>query len=101
MEVAEAGEVDDALVDPRVVLHRARAERVKAGVDAEGARRELREVTDELGLGDLGEPGRPLATKLLGELGDGRRPRRQARRPSALLRLLVDQLHAARASASR
>ena len=37
MEVAEAREPARALVDARVVLHRAGAERVEAGVDAEVA----------------------------------------------------------------
>ena len=41
VKVAEAGEGDDALVDARVVLHRAAAERVEAGVDAEVAIGEL------------------------------------------------------------
>jgi len=41
VEVAEAGEPDDPLVDARVVLHRARAERVEARVDPEVPRREL------------------------------------------------------------
>ena len=40
VEVAKAGQVDDPLVDPRVVLHRAGAERVEAGVDPERARRD-------------------------------------------------------------
>src|SRR4029450_2036827 len=39
VEIAEAGEVHDSLVDPRVVLHRAGAERGEAGVDAGRARR--------------------------------------------------------------
>ena len=39
VQVAEAGRTDDALVDARVVLHRAGAERVEAGVDAEVPRR--------------------------------------------------------------
>src|SRR2546423_1212713 len=44
VQVAEAGEADDALVDARIVLHRAGAERVETGVDPEVAGRELREV---------------------------------------------------------
>jgi len=38
MQVAKAGQPDDALVHPRVVFHRAGAQWIKAGVDAEVAR---------------------------------------------------------------
>jgi hypothetical protein len=54
----EAGQTDDHLVDARVVLHRAGAEGIEAGVDAEVAGRELREVAHELRLRDLGQPRR-------------------------------------------
>ena len=50
-----------ALVDARVVLHRAGAERVEARVDAEGAVGERGEVADDLGLGELREARRPRA----------------------------------------
>ena len=100
MEVAEARQADEPLVDARVVLHRAGAERVEAGVDAEVAGRELGEVAEHLRLGELGEPRRRLA----GERRPGSRapagpasgtPR--PRRPGA--RLLVDQLHRLSSSA--
>src|SRR5262249_35655692 len=97
----EAGEVDDALVHARVVLHRARAERIEARVDTERAGREMREVADEFWLGDLGKPRWALATKVVRELGHRQRARRQARRAPALLRFLVDQLHPASTSARR
>src|SRR6202008_298965 len=96
---------------PRVVLHRARAERVEARVDAEVARRELGEVPDELELRHLGEPRSLLATEVRRDLR--RRWQllvtRQRRRSATALRLLVDQLHlsgphwatSARTSASR
>ena len=71
VQVAEAGQVHDALVDPRVVLHRARAERVEAGVDAEGARRDVREMTDELGLRDLGQARRRSRRSPSGRSGTG------------------------------
>ena len=61
MQVAEARMGDHPLVDARVVLHRARAERVEAGVDPERPRGELGEVANELGLGDFRQPGRRLA----------------------------------------
>jgi hypothetical protein len=101
MEILEAGQVDDPLVHARVVLHRAGPERIEAGVNAERPRREVREVADQLGLGDLGEPRRPLAPELVGHLRDGQVVAREARRTPALLRALVDQLHAASTSASR
>ena len=69
VQVAEAGMRDHSLVDARVVLHRAGAERVEARVDSERARRELGEVAHELGLGHLGQPRRLLAAKLVGEVG--------------------------------
>ena len=99
VQIAEAGQHDDALVDARVVLHRAAAERVEAGVDPEVARRELGEVADDLRLGELGQPRRLGAAELLGQLGRGQVVARQRRGAAARLRLLVDELHA-RTSAS-
>src|SRR5882757_7258090 len=95
MQVREARQRDDALVDARVVLHRARAQRVEAGVDPEVALRELREVADELELVNLGKPRRLGAPQLLRNLR-GRQAVvvRNRRRTTATLRLLVDQLHA-------
>ena len=54
----------DALVEPRVVLHRARAERVGAGVEVEVAPRDPVVVADDLGLGDLGQVGGLLAQQV-------------------------------------
>src|SRR6185436_13720303 len=68
MQVPEAGKIDYALVHARVVLHRARAERVEARVDTEGSVREGSEVPDKLRLRDLGQPGRTGAAKLLRHL---------------------------------
>ncbi len=67
VQVTKARQHDDALVDPRVVLHRARAERVEARVDAEGPIGERREVPDDLGLGELGQARGPLAPERLRE----------------------------------
>ena len=61
----------------------------------------LREVADELGLGDLGKARRALAAELLGDLRNRQIVGGEARSPAALLRPLVDQLHAASTSASR
>jgi hypothetical protein len=64
VEVAEAGQPPGAFVDARVVLHRAGAERVEAGVDAEVAVGERGDVADELRLGDLRQPRRMGAAEL-------------------------------------
>ena len=58
---AKPGSARGALVDARVVLHRARAERVEAGVDPEVAVGEVREVAHDLVLGQLGQARRLLA----------------------------------------
>src|SRR5918998_3335664 len=74
------GERRDALVEAGVVLHRARAERVEAGVEVEVAARDAVEVAHDLGLGDLGKlrralaalPGRDqLVERALGHIGVG------------------------------
>ena len=95
MERREAGERREPLVDARVVLHRAGAERIEAVVDAEVARRELGEVADELELGDLGQARRLLrGAAPRGTCASGRPSwRGMARRAAARLRLLVDELH--------
>ena len=82
---AKPGQRREALVDPRVVLHRAGAERVEAGVDAEVPGRELGEVPHELELRHLGQARGLRAAELLRQLG-GRRQvlvarQREARRP--------------------
>ena len=95
MEPREARERREPLVDPRVVLHRAGAERIEARVDAEVAGRELREVADELELRHLGEARRLGAAELVGKLRRRRQVlvARQRGCAAARLRLLVDQLH--------
>ena len=55
MQIAEPRQPPDALVDARVVLHRAAPERIEARVDTEGAVCERGDVTDELGLCELGQ----------------------------------------------
>ena len=97
MEVAEPGQAHEALVDPRVVFHRAGAERIEARVDPEVARRELGEVAQHLRLGELGEARRRAARERGGNLRHGQvRPRHREPAPAGL-RLLVDQLHGATA----
>ena len=92
VQAGVAGQRGDALVQLRVVLHRARAERVEAGVEVEVALGEPVVVADDLRLGDLGELGRLGAAEVLGqqvvlvrdvELGGDERA-------AAGLRLLVD-----------
>jgi hypothetical protein len=100
MEVAEAGQRHHALVHARVVLHRAGAERVEAGVDAERAVGEGCEMADDLGLGQLGEARRLPAAKLVRDLGRREVVARERSCPAALLRLLEDELHAASTAAS-
>src|SRR5262249_3583469 len=68
VQVAETGQRGQALVYPRVVLHRAGAERVEARVDAERAVRESRDVPYDLRLRELGEPRRTRAAERLGQL---------------------------------
>ena len=86
VQVAEAGQRDDALVDARVVLHRAGAERVEARVDPEVARRELGEVADELGLGELGQPRRLARGAAPSGTSTAGRPRSAAARAGAAAR---------------
>src|SRR5688572_28426202 len=118
MQAGVARERRDALVETRVVLHRARAERVEAGVEVEVAARDAVEVAHDLGLGDLGELGGPLAAlrgrdqlvdRALGDarLGDHRGPTAFARaledrhRAVALHRRLAVEAGGARAPAHR
>jgi hypothetical protein len=85
----------DALVQLRVVLHRARAEGVEALVEVEVARREPLVVAVDLGLGDLGQlrrvrpphPGRDEVVERLGLHVELRRDERAAAR----LRLVEDR----------
>ena len=62
-----AGQRGDALVQLRVVLHRARAERVEAGVEVEVALREPVVVAHDLRLGDLGQLRRLGAAEVVRE----------------------------------
>ena len=57
----------DPLVQLRVVLHRARPERVEAGVEVEVALREPVEVADDLRLGDLRQLRRLGAAEAVGQ----------------------------------
>ena len=54
-DVAKPGQARDRLVDLRVVLHRAGAERVEPESTREVPAREPREVADDVELGDLGQ----------------------------------------------
>ncbi len=69
MQVAEPRQHHQALVDPRVVLHGAGTEWIEARVDAEVARRELGEVSEQLGLRELRQARRLGSAELLGHRG--------------------------------
>src|SRR5581483_8084095 len=101
MQARESGQPDDPLVDARVVLHGAAAERIEAGVDPEVARRELREVPEHLGLRELRQTRRPLPPQLLRHLGNRQTvgPRNADAAP-ARTRLLVDELHESASTSS-
>src|SRR5205807_435649 len=92
MEVAKARQRDDALVHARVVLHRARPERVEAGVDPERPGGELAEVAHHLRLGQLRQPRRPLASKIVGDVSRREVVARKRRGPAPGTALLEDQL---------
>ncbi len=87
----------NALVDARVVLHRARAERVGPGVEVEVAARDPVVVAHDLGLGDLGELCGLGAQVLLGDdFGEWRfrhSRRRQHSGAAALDAALEDRDH--------
>ena len=95
MQARVPGKRRDLLVQARVVLHRARPERVRAGVEVEVAPREPVVVADDLGLGDLGQAGTPGAQVLLRDQLRERRlghpGGRQGRRAATLDRALVDR----------
>ena len=105
VEVAEARNAHDPLVDPRVVLHRAAAERVEARVDPEVAVCERGEVAHDLVLGHLGEARRAPPRSSPGISGTGRSYDGHPSGAPARPRLLEDELHqrvtSARTSASR
>ena len=100
VQILEAGQHREPLVDARVVLHRAAAERVEAGVDSEVARRELGEVAHELGLGEPGRRGGSARRRCSGHLRRRQVVAGQRRGAPARRRLLVDQLHQAPTSSS-
>ncbi len=94
VEAGEALEARGRLVDPRVVLHRAGAERVAAAVHAEVEARQPGEVAHEVDLAHLRQArrrraARPRRDQLL-ERRLGNVGRRQAVGPPAAARLLVD-----------
>ena len=93
VKIAESRQRGQQLVDPRVVLHGAGAERVEASVDAEVAGGELREVAQQLRLRELRKPWRLPPAELVRDLG-GREVVPRERRPAAARPgLLVEELH--------
>src|SRR5690242_13241553 len=61
MDVGQPGQPRQLLVEARVVLHRAGAERVEAAVDRVILLREPREVADHLRLAETGQADRALS----------------------------------------
>jgi hypothetical protein len=62
MQIGEAGEAGDGLVQPRIVLHRARAERIDAHVDGVILLAETDVVAHGVRLGEAGQADRRLAS---------------------------------------
>jgi hypothetical protein len=90
-----AGQPGDPLVQLGVVLHRARAERVEAGVEIEVPLGQAVVVAHDLGLGDLGQAGRlgapGVRREQLVERSLGHVELRGGKRPAAVLRALEDR----------
>src|SRR5439155_16433862 len=60
-DIGKTGQPRHLLVEARVVLHRARAERVETGVDRIVLLRQPGEVADDLQLAETGEPDSAFA----------------------------------------
>src|SRR4051794_18313321 len=73
MQPRVPGQRGGALVQARVVLHRARAEWIEARVEVEVALRQVHVVADDLGLAQLGQPRRLGAAEALREQAFGLR----------------------------
>ncbi len=82
VQAGVAGQRRHPLVEPRVVLHRAGAERVEAAVEVEVAARELVVVADDLRLGDLRQ-ARRLGAQQVGRDQLLERAARELRRRAA------------------
>ena len=67
MQPRVPGQRRHALVQAGIVLHRAGAERVEAGIEVEVALGDPDVVTDDLGLGDLGQAWRCRPAQALGQ----------------------------------
>src|SRR6266700_3183299 len=89
MEIGKAGQPRHLLVEPRVVLHRARAERVEAAVDRVVLLRQAGEMAHDLRLAEPGEADRPLSF----EPAKARAKRRRLRQVDAAMpgRILLEQ----------
>src|SRR6266404_9989246 len=68
MAIGEAFDARYKLVDARVVLHGARAQRIHSKIDGVIPRREPREVTDDFDLADFGHVAEILALLLAEQL---------------------------------
>ena len=98
MQLGEAGQPRDLLVDHRVVLHRARAERVEGRRRAVVPLRQAQEVAQHLELADLGQAVEVVLAPQLG--GQSRTARRAAgSRPAGAARRTRARRSAARRAA--
>ncbi len=75
MDVGETRQPRQLFVEPRVVLHRARAERIEAGVDRIVLVRQPGEMANHLRLAETGQTDRALPLETAHPGADGRRLR--------------------------
>ena len=89
MQIGKAGQPRQLLVEPRVVLHRARAERVEAAVDRVVLLRQPGEMPHDLRLAEPGQADRPLPFEPI----EARAERRRFRQihPAMAGRILLEQ----------
>src|SRR6185312_3809734 len=70
MEVGEARQSRQLLVEPRIVLHGARSQRVEAGVDGVVLLRQPGEIAHHLRLAESRQPDRPAPAQAAEAIGD-------------------------------
>ena len=99
MRKSKARRPRELLVQPRIVFHGARSERIQAGVDRDIQLRQAREVPDDVDFGDFDFIGDLIARQILRkQIGFLRNvERRQTITATSALRMLEDQSLAVRA----
>ena len=93
MNPGKSGQRGHLLVDAGIVFHGARAERVKAAVDAVNMTAQLRIVAAEIGFADLRQGGSRIAHQLPGQIGRRHIAHRQHRHAAAGNTFFKNQLH--------